>query len=135
MIAPFPIYVDEIGPDGVKATVSNVHTVAYNIRTMTLDMPASNLGRIITATAGLYVFPIGRFVCLVLKGASGMILLDMAGADDLARKMAEKLGPGLEDKFLAAYENVVSHPEKHGRFCWVVGGPPTSLPTRGGWIR
>lgn len=127
MIAPFPLYVDEIGPDGVKATVSNRLTVAYNVRTMTLDMPATNLGRIITATAGLTVFPIGRFVCLVMKGGSGMILLDLAGDDGLAERMAEKLGPSLHDKFMAAYDNVVSHPEKHGRFRWVLGGPPTSF--------
>jgi hypothetical protein len=121
MIAPFPLYVDEISPDKTKATVSNGNTIFYNLRTMSLDMPSpfgfSNVN-------GIFIVPIGKFICMLVRdnGSNGMIILDLIGKDELVKKMAEKLSHvDLRDRFMNAYSEIVSHPENHKKFRWVVG--------------
>ena len=124
MIAPFPLYVDEISPDKIKATVSNRRTVAYNIRMMSLDMPFPSGRNLFNTTNGIFIMPIGRFICLLVRenGSNSMIFLDLTGKEELAVKMAEKLNHvDLRDRFMNVYTEIISHPENHKRFKLVVG--------------
>lgn len=129
MIAPFPLYVDEISSDRIKATVSDSSTIVYNLRTMMLDMPAPDREQEIN---GICILPIGRFICMLVRNAlnggmftfdyNGMIILDLIGKEDLAAAMAEKLDHvHLQEKFIQVYTEIISHPEKHNRFRLVVG--------------
>jgi len=124
MIPPFPLYVDEISPDNIKATVSNSSTVIYNLRTMSLDMPSPHKDNLFARANGIFILPIGKFICMLIRGNvnTSMIILDLIGKVELARKMAEKLDHVyLREKFMDVFEEVVSHPEKHQRFKLVVG--------------
>src|SRR5258706_3837148 len=93
MIPPFPLYVDEISPDKIKATVSNRNTIFYNLRTMSLDMPLPTGRNLFNTMNGIFIMPIGKFICMLVRdnGNNGMILLDLIGKEELAEKMAEKL--------------------------------------------
>ena len=126
MIAPFPLYVDEISPDKIKATVLNRITVSYNLRTMSLDMPIPHRHNLFNTTNGIFIMPIGKFICMLLRenANSSMIILDLIGKEELAEKMAEKLNHvDLRDKFMNVYAEIISHPENHKRFKLVVGNP------------
>jgi predicted butyrate kinase (DUF1464 family) len=135
MITPFPLYVDEISADQVKATVSDAGTVFHNIRTLLLDMPfpapgpthrhtlADRFGKKVN---GVVIMPAGRFVCMLAgtTGKRGMIILDLVDKEELAYQMAIRLDHvDLQDRFMLVYEDVVQHPEKHHRFQWVIGKP------------
>jgi len=124
MIPPFPLYVDEITPDKIKATVSNTDSVLHNIRTMSLDTPVHTGLFVEGRINGISILPIGKFICMLIRnnGSTGMIILDLIGKEELAGKMSEKLSHiDLRSRFLQVYEEVVSHPEKHRRFRLVVG--------------
>ena len=124
MIPPFPLYVDEISPDKIKATVSNRNAVYYNIKTMSLDMPFPSGRHLFNNINGIFIMPIGRFICMLLRdnGNSSMILLDLIGKEELAEKMAEKLNHvDLQEKFMTVYTEIIKHPENHRKFKWVVG--------------
>lgn len=139
MLPPFPLYVDEISPDKIKATVSNSGTVFYNLRMMMLDMPfpprnpfndpaykntlADRMGKEIN---GICILPIGRFICMLVRnnGSAGMIILDLVDKEDLAEKMAEKLDAAdLQERFMQVYGEIISHPENHRKFKLVEGVP------------
>jgi hypothetical protein len=123
MIAPFPLYVDEISPDKIKATVSNDGTIFYNLRTMSLDVPFPAGWHKIN---GISITPVGKFICMLVKdnGKSGMIILDLTGKAELAEKMAEKLNPAdLRERFMNVYAEIISHPENHKKFRLEVGMP------------
>jgi hypothetical protein len=124
MIAPFPLYVDEISPDKIKATVSTSSTVSYNLKTMALDMPGPHGNDLFNSSNGIFIMPIGKFICMLIRDNFNisMIILDLTGKEGLAKKMAEKLSHvDLQDKFMDVYEEIVSHPERHNRFRLVVG--------------
>lgn len=124
MIAPFPLYVDEISPDKIKATVSNGTTVYYNLKMMALDMQFPNWRNLFNNTNEIFIMPVGRFICMLIKdnGNRSMIILDLINKQELAEKMAEKLNHvDLRDRFMQAYAEVMKHPEKHLRFKLVVG--------------
>jgi hypothetical protein len=124
MIAPFPLYVDEISPNKIKATVLNRDTVAYNIKTMSLDMPFPTARNLFNNRNGIFIMPIGKFICMLVKnnGSNGMIILDLTGKEGLAEKMAEKLNHlDLQDRFMNVYAGIISHPENHKKFRLVVG--------------
>lgn len=126
MIPPFPLYVDEISPDKIKATVSNSSTVTYNLRIMSLDMPVPHRDSLFGGANGIFILPIGKFICMLIRDnvKISMIILDLKGKGELARKIAEKLDHVyLQEKFMNVYEEVVSHPERHQRFSLVVGNP------------
>ena len=126
MIAPFPLYVDEISNDKIKATVSNSSTVFYNLKMMALDMPISHRRNLFNRINGIFIVPIGKFICMLVRnnGTSDMIILDLTGKEELAKKMAEKLNHvDLQDKFMNVYTEIISHPENHKRFKLVVGIP------------
>lgn len=130
MIAPFPLYVDEISNDKIKATVSNNDTVFYNLKMMALDMPISYRGNLFNGKNGIFIMPIGRFICMLVRdnGKSNMIILDLVDKEELAEKMAEKLNHAdLRDKFMNVYVEIISHPENHKRFKLVIGNPEEGI--------
>ena len=90
MIAPFPLYVDEISPDKIKATVSTASTAIYNIRTMSLDMPSPHRDSLFNGVNGIVILPVGKFICMLVRDYSNisMIILDLIGKEELAEKMA-----------------------------------------------
>ena len=123
MIAPFPLYVDEISPDNIKATVSKSGSVLHNLRTMSMDLPVSRWGGF-DAINGTFIFPVGKYICMVVKkyGRASMILLDLVGKEELAQRMAAQLDiAGLQEQFMEVYMELTAHPEKYGRFRWVQG--------------
>ena len=131
MTAPFSLYVDEISPDKIKATVSNSNTITYNLKTI---LSAHNpfyahsyrgsmdhlLGEDVN---GIRIAPIGKFICMLVTGESrGMIFLDLINNLYLAEEMAEKLNLiKLQAKFMQVYTEIVNHPEKHNKFKLVLG--------------
>jgi hypothetical protein len=126
MIVPFPIYVDEISSDKVKATVSNGITIFYNLKTMALDMPAHHLKHLYTLKKGIFIVPIGRFICMLLRngGNGGMIILDLLDKEELATQIAQKLNDEVFEAqfmFMKVFAEIKKHPEKHHRFKLVVG--------------
>ena len=128
MIAPFPLYVDEISNDKVKATVSNSDSIFQNLKTMSLDMPIPYRGNLFTLKKGIFIMPIGRFICMLVRNNinSGMIILDLIGKEELAEKMAEKLiQADLQEEFMNVYAGIINHPENHRRFRLVVGNAIT----------
>jgi hypothetical protein len=55
-------------------------------------------------------------------GNRGMVLLDLIGKEELAEKIAEKLGHvDLRDRFMEVYEDILDHPENHEKCKWVIG--------------
>jgi hypothetical protein len=119
MIAPFPLYVDEISSDKIKATVSSGSKVFYNLKMMALDMSVSFM-----PSKEIVILPVGRFICMVVwnNGNRGMVFLDLKDNRELAEKMAEKLNlVDLQDRFLQVYTEIISHPENHNKFRLVVG--------------
>lgn len=124
MIAPFPLYVDEISSDKVKATVSNGITIFYNLKTMALDMPAHHLKHLYTLNKGIFIVPIGRFICMLLRngGNGGMIILDLLNKEELAYQIAQKLNDELlEVQFMKVFAEIKKQPHKHHRFKLVIG--------------
>jgi hypothetical protein len=119
MIAPFPLYVDEISPDKIKATVSNGSKVFYNLKMMALDMPVSFM-----PSKEIVLLPVGRFICMLVwnNGNRGMVFLNLINNGEIAEKMAEKLNQvALRDRFMQVYTEIISHPESHKKFRLVVG--------------
>ena len=126
MIAPFPLYVDEISENKIKATVSNSSTVFYNLKMMSLDMPVSHQPNLFNGVNGIFIMPIGKFICMLVRDnvKSNMVILDLIGREGLAAKMAEKLRHAdLQSKFMNVYAEVAGHPENHKKFKLVVGNP------------
>jgi len=119
MIAPFPLYVDEISPDKIKATVSNASKVFHNLKMMSLDMPVSFM-----PSKETVIMPVGRFICMLVwnNGNRGMVFLDLKNNRELAERMAEKLNHvELQDRFMQVYTEIINHPESHNKFRLVLG--------------
>jgi hypothetical protein len=119
MIAPFPLYVDEISSDNIKATVSNAEKVFHNLRIMALDMPVSFM-----PSKETVILPVGRYICMLVwnNGKRGMVFLDLKDNRELAERMAEKLNHiELQDRFMQVYREIINHPENHRKFRLVVG--------------
>jgi hypothetical protein len=126
---PFPLYVDEITPDKIKATATNNTAVAVNLRTLN-SYGNISMGDVVN---GIYLFPAGRYICMLVKStharrvADGMVLLDLVERPDLAYEMGEKFaGTDLKGKFSVCYTFILDHPETHGWFR-VVKGPILGL--------
>jgi hypothetical protein len=93
---------------------------------MSLDMPVSHRPNLFNGVNGIFIMPIGKFICMLVRnnGSSDMIILDLIGKEELAEKMAEKLSHAdLQDKFMNVYAEIISHPENHRKFRLVVGIP------------
>ena len=87
-------------------------------------MPFPSGRNLFNTTNGIFIMPIGRFICLLVRENSNnsMIFLDLTGKEELAVKMAEKLNHvDLRDRFMNVYTEIISHPENHKRFKLVVG--------------
>jgi hypothetical protein len=123
---PFPLYVDEITPDKIKATTSRAYSLMFNMRVLTriagkqLDYPIN----------GIYLLPTGKYVCMIVKStnagraADGMVFLDLLDRPDLAYEMGEKFtGTDLQKKFSDCYAIILDHPETHEHFTLVEGAP------------
>jgi hypothetical protein len=133
MQEPYPLYVDEISPDEIKATVSNVDSFFANIRVLEFIIPRpepflgfarlyqSYVGEKIS---GIHILPVGRFICMLTgsTGNRGMVFLDLIGKEELAEKIAGKLGHvDLQERFMEVFEHILDHPEHHLKYKWVVG--------------
>jgi hypothetical protein len=140
MQEPYPLYVDEISPDEIKATVSNANSYFANLQVLqslvpqaqriverpetilaSIDVYRSYIGRQIS---GIRILPFGRFICMLTGSAGnrGMVFLDLIGKEELAEKIAEKLGHvDLQERFIEVYEDILDHPENHGKCEWVTG--------------
>jgi hypothetical protein len=123
---PFPLYVDEISPDKIKATTSTAYSLMYNMRVLT-RIAGAQLGKPIN---GIYLIPTGRYVCMIVKStdagraADGMVLLDLLDRPDLAYEMGEKFtGTELQKKFSDCYISILDHPETHEHFTLQLGVP------------
>jgi len=143
MQEPYPLYVDEISSDEIKATVANVDSYYANLRALQFFIPrpaeplprpelytpsgtfaADILSYIGEKINGIHILPMGRFICMLTGGTGnrGMVLLDLIGKEELAEKIAEKLGHvDLRDRFMEVYEDILDHPENHGKCEWVIG--------------
>lgn len=102
----------------------------FNIRMLTKygDM---SMGELVN---GIYLFPAGRYICMLVKSkhtklvADNMVLLDLVERPDLAYEMGEKFaGMDLQRKFSASYTHILYHTETHERFTLVVGRLPTDI--------
>jgi hypothetical protein len=123
---PFPLYVDEISPDNIKATTSGAYSLMFNMRVLT-SVAGMQLGEPIN---GIYLLPTGKYVGMIVKStdpgraADGMVFLDLLDRPDLAYEMGEKFtGTELRRKFSDCYAFILDHPEKHEHFTWVHGVP------------
>lgn len=130
MLPPFPLYVDEISPDKIKATVFNGNNIFQNLKMMSLDMPSPSGDYLFGISDGIFIMPVGRFICMLIRDhfKSSMIILDLVGKDELAERMAEKLDHvDLQEKFMDTYAQIMRHPENHKRFRLVVGNRISDL--------
>jgi hypothetical protein len=126
----FPLYVDEISPDNIKAVVSDAGSAHYNVLVIKMALfgsPWTRLGKYIN---GIMVMAVGQYVCINMKStdntrlSSGMILLDLKGSQEMAERMSEQFkDEALRNSFMEAFEEVLYYPEKHGKFRLVVGKP------------
>ena len=133
MQEPYPLYVDEISPDEIKATVSNADSYFANLRVLEFLIPRPEpfLGLVCLYRSyvgekicGIHILPVGRFICMLTgsKGNRGMVFLNLIGKEELAEKIAEKLGHvDLRDRFMEVYEDILNHPENHRKCKWIVG--------------
>jgi hypothetical protein len=116
---PFPLYVDEVTPDKIKATTIGAQSLEINVRMLT-KYGGESLGEPIN---GVYLFPAGKYVCMLVKStharrvADGMVLLDLVERPDLAYEMGAKFaGSDLQEKFSTSYAYILDHPETHNRY-------------------
>ena len=116
---PFPLFVDEIISDKIKATTTGAQSLAFNVRILA-KYGDVQFGELIN---GIYLFPAGKFICMLVKStharraADGMVLLDLLDRPDLAYEMADKFaGTDLQGKFSVSYTHILHHTETHGRF-------------------
>jgi len=134
MKEPEILYVDEISPDEVRATVSDANSVYLNLHRihvlsgMTLQQAAG------AVHGGVAVLPAGRYICLVSRargagdsvlGNVGMVLLDLTGREEMGYAIAAKFGlPALEERFMEVLYEISSRKESHDNFRLVVGQSP-----------
>lgn len=129
---PFPLYVDEISPDKIKATVSNSNKIIYNLR-MILKVHSPFFAHSYPGTLyhilgeevnGIRIAPVGKFICMMVRNgeSQGMIFLNLINNLYLAEEMAEKLNlVKLQGKFMQVYIEIVHHPENQNKFKLFLG--------------
>jgi hypothetical protein len=127
---PYPLYVDEVTPDKIKATTSGAHSLTFNMRVLT-RFGGIRLGEPIN---GIYLIPTGKYVCMIVKStvagraADGMVLLDLLDRPDLAYEMGAKFtGTDLQKKFSDCYAFILDHPETYEHFTLVEGVPKGAM--------
>jgi hypothetical protein len=127
---PFPLYVDEVSPDNIKAVVSDEYSARYNIVLIKMAVLGSAFARLGKYINGIMVMAVGKYVCIHMQSTDnqrsngGMILLDLKGNQEMAERMSEQFkDEELRNSFMEAFEEVLYYPEKHGKFKLVVGKP------------
>lgn len=123
-------HVDEISPDKVRATVSNTHSIYLNMLILLkLGLVPAPMGK--NSINGIFILPIGKYVCLIVHStnpqrmADGMIFLDLTNRTDAIDDIAQKFGnPELEQKFMETVQYIFNHPETHSRAHLVRGENP-----------
>lgn len=126
----FPLYVDEVSPDNVKAVVSDGYSVRYNIVLINVALSGSPWAHWGGHINGILFIAAGKYVCIHMKATDkqrtngGMILLDLKGNQEMAERMSEQFkNEELRNKFMEAFEEVLYYPENHEKFKLVVGKP------------
>jgi hypothetical protein len=130
MKEPYSLYVDDLSPDEIKATVSDVGSYWHNL-TALRRLPGLEISPVYRSFSGeringVHIMPMGRFICMLVGGTGkrGMILLDLIDKEELAEEIAAKFGNAdLHDRFMEVYDEVISHPENHQTYKLVVGKP------------
>jgi hypothetical protein len=127
---PFPLYVDEVSPDNIKAVVSDGYSARYNIVLIKMALFVSPWIPLEGYINGILVIAAGKYVCIHMRATDkqrsngGMILLDLKGNQEMAERMSEQFNDEeLRNTFMEAFEEVMYFPENHGRFKLVVGKP------------
>jgi hypothetical protein len=127
---PYPLYVDEVSPDNIKAVVSDGYSARYNIVLIKMTLSVSPWVRLVGYINGILVIAAGKYVCIHMRSTDnqlsngGMILLDLKGNQEMAERMSEQFkDEELRNKFMEAFEEVMYFPENHGKFKLVVGKP------------
>ncbi len=134
MAEPQILYVDEISPDEVRATVSDKYSVFENLASISRSYPGPWRERYGNVESGVAVLAAGRYICMVsrskreegaLLGKVGMVLLDLTGKEEMGYAIAGKFNhPGLEERFMEVLYEVSHQKEKHDYFRLVVGKSP-----------
>jgi hypothetical protein len=127
----FILNVDELSPDGIKGVVTDTNSVSCNMSVIRKGLRRWGAAPLEEEINGVTVMAAGKYICLLIRasvakpGGAGMILLNLAGRDDIARRMAEKFdNKALERRFMEVYEDVMVSPERHGLFTLMVGKAP-----------
>ncbi len=128
MHEPYVLYVDELSPDKIKATVTNSASIFYNINRINFTRPVVYIpGLLADKTNGISIMAAGKFLCMIISpkennSPDGMIILNLVGEEEMAWKMSGKFGnETLQKKFMEVYEGIINHPESHGKFRLVIG--------------
>jgi hypothetical protein len=130
MREPLSLYVDELSPDQIKATVSDAHSILRNIDTIKLVSPQAATA-LENPIGGVSIVPAGRYLCMVIWSvdsptvAEGMIILNLRDQPELIDKMAEKLPhEALRRKFRRIGQEILDLPEIRPKFKLVEGKAP-----------
>jgi hypothetical protein len=138
MSEPYPLYVDEISPDAVKAVVSDKNSVFTNLASIRKASTRQWEAHIHTVISGVLILPVGRFICLVSRspkgeaasffGNLGMILLDLTGREEMGYAIAGRFhNKELEERFIDVLTDVVWNKAHHEQFRLVVGKSPRNI--------
>jgi hypothetical protein len=128
---PLNLLVDEISPDGVRATVSYPGSIVSNmlafIKHGLVPAPMGD-----STINGIFIMPAGKYVGIIVKAsqtnrmADGMVFLDLTDRQEVIDEIAQKFGNAeLEKKFLQTVDYIFANPDTHSRFRLFVskGGP------------
>jgi len=135
MSEPKILYVDEISPDAVRATVSNGNSVFENLHHIQVASGLTMREATGVVHGGVAVLAAGRYICMVsrakgergsaLGGNIGMVLLDLIGKEEIGYAIARKFDhAGLEARFMEVLYEVSSQKAAHDKFRLVVGQSP-----------
>jgi hypothetical protein len=134
---PHILYVDEISPDGVRATVSDKNSVFANLQCIRMASGISLRDAAGAVHGGVAVLSVGKYICMIsraekeerpLSGAIGMVLLDLRGREEMGYAIAGRFGNvALEQRFMEVLYETSSRNEAHDLFRLVVGKSPKKL--------
>ena len=135
MNEPYILYVDEISPDEVRATVSDKNSVFENLASIRAVSGNAVMNAVQAVHGGVAVVPAGKYICMISRakgeedlsvlGNIGMLLLDLTGREEMGYAFAARFGnAALERRFMEVLYEISSRNEAHGQFRLVLGKSP-----------